>query len=320
MRLVFFGTPDFASRCLEKILSSKHQVAAVVTAPDKPRGRGMKLEAPDIKRLIQSRGLETRQSMEVLQPMNLKDPEFVQQLSSYNADLFCVVAFRILPEEVFTLPPKGCINLHASLLPRYRGAAPINWAIINGERETGLTSFFIRRKVDTGDMIMQERLAIGPDETFGELHDRMADLGGELLVKTIDAIETGTVQPIRQDNALATGAPKITPELGDIDWNRPAAEIHDLIRGLSPRPGAHTAWNGRKIILLKSRLQGTVITGAKPGEIIEAHPQKGIAIACGPGALEILELRPESGKTMSAAEYVRGHRLTVGEVFEKVIG
>jgi len=314
MRLVFFGTPEFASRCLEKILSSKHQVAAVVTAPDKPRGRGMKVEIPDVKRLALSRGLE------VLQPSDLRDPQFIQKLSSCSAGLFCVVAFRILPEEVFTMPPAGCVNLHASLLPRYRGAAPINWAIINGERETGLTTFFIRRNVDTGDMIMQEKLQIKPDETFGELHDRMADSGGQLLVETIDAIEAGDVKPIGQDNSLATSAPKITPQLGNIDWTKPALEIHNLIRGFSPRPGAYTAWKGRKIILLRSRPDETSITGSKPGEIIRAHPQKGIITACGYGSLEILELRPESGKTMSAAEYVRGHRLTVGEVFEKIIG
>ncbi|OGC94705.1 MAG: methionyl-tRNA formyltransferase [candidate division Zixibacteria bacterium RBG_16_53_22] len=314
MRLVFFGTPEFASRCLEKILSSKHQVAAVVTAPDKPRGRGMRVEVPDVKRLAQIRGLK------VLQPLNLSDPQFIHRLSSYNAELFCVVAFRILPEEVFAMPPAGCINLHASLLPRYRGAAPINWAIINGERETGLTTFFIRRNVDTGDMIMQEKLQIKPDETFGDLHDRLADLGGELLIRTIDSIEAGDIKPICQDNALATSAPKITPRLGNIDWTKPAREIHNLIRGLSPRPGAYTARKGRKIILLRCRPYDTIITGSKPGEIIKAHPQTGIVAACGTGSLEILELRPESGKTMSAAEYVRGHRLTVGEVLEKLIG
>jgi methionyl-tRNA formyltransferase len=311
MRLVFFGTPDFASRCLEKILSSSHEVAAVVTAPDKPQGRGLKLVAPDVKCLARSRGLE------VLQPVDLRESPFIEKLSFFNARLFCVVAFRILPEEIFAMPPAGCVNLHASLLPKYRGAAPINWALINGEPETGLTTFFIRRKVDTGDMIMQAKLQIGPEETFGELHDRMAESGGELLIRTINAIEAGIIEPRRQDNALASSAPKLTSELGIISWHRPAIEIHNLIRGLSPKPGAYTARKGRKIILLRSRSLELTKTGLKPGTILEANTQKGITVACGIGALSILELRPESGKTMSAAEYVRGHRLTVGEVFEK---
>jgi methionyl-tRNA formyltransferase len=314
MRLVFFGTPDFASRCLEKILLSQHRVAAVVTAPDKPGGRGMKLKAPDVKLLAESRGLE------VLQPALLNDPQFLTRLSSFNADLFCVVAFRILPQEVYAMAPRGCINLHASLLPRYRGAAPINWAIINGEVETGLTTFFIRRQVDTGDMIMQEKLVIGPDETHGQLQSRMADLGGELFVRTIDALEAGDIQPIKQDNLQFTKAPKITPDLGNIDWSRPAVEIHNLIRGLSPKPGAFTSRRGRKILIFRSRVCPADQVGAVPGESVLADPQRGIIIAAGKGAVELLEVRPESGKTMSAAEYVRGYRLTIGEVFEKAIG
>jgi methionyl-tRNA formyltransferase len=312
MRLVFFGTPDFASRCLEKIISSKHQVAAVVTAPDKPKGRGMKLEPPEVKRLALKCGLD------LLQPANLKDPRFLQELSSYNAQLFCVVAFRILPAEVFEMPPRGCINLHASLLPKYRGAAPINWAIISGERQSGLTTFFIRKSVDTGDMILQEKIEIGPEETFGELADRMAALGGELLIRTIDLIETGDIKPSRQDSSLATPAPKLTPEMGNIDWSKKAIEVHNLVRGLSPHPGAYSFRNGKKIIILRTAPVDSA--SDTPGRAVQADPRNGVTVACGEGGVRLLQLKPESGKAITGAEYVRGHRLIAGEIFERKFG
>jgi methionyl-tRNA formyltransferase len=312
MRLVFLGTPDFASRCLEKILLSKHQVTAVVTVTDKPQGRGMKVEPSEVKRLAQQRGLD------IIQPANLKDLDFLQRLSSYNADLFCVVAFRILPEEVFSMPPRGCVNLHGSLLPKYRGAAPINWAIINGEKETGLTTFFIRRTVDTGDIILQEKLPIGPEETFGELYDRMAGLGGELLVKTIDLIESGDLKPISQDSYQATPAPKLTPETGNIDWSRKAIDVHNLVRGLSPRPGAYSFRKSKKIIILRTRPVDLDSSGKTPGQVLQAD--RGLVVACAEKSVEVLELKPESGKAITGAEFVRGYRLTAGEVFEKGIG
>jgi len=313
MRLIFFGTPEFASRCLEKILSSKHNVAAVVTAPDKPKGRGRKVEPPAVKRLASSRNLD------ILQPENLKAPEFIRNLAAYNAKLFCVVAFRILPEEVFTLPPAGCVNLHASLLPKYRGAAPINWAIIRGEKETGLTTFFIRRNVDSGDILLQDKLKIGSDETFGELHDRMADLGGDMLVRTIDLVESGDFRPLCQDNSQVSRAPKITPELGNIDWSKPASEIHNLVRGLAPKPGAYTFRGGRKLTLLRTRIVEAKSVGALPGEVTNADPQNGMEVACGNESLAIVVLKPESGKAMTGAEYVRGYRLKNGERFERKI-
>jgi methionyl-tRNA formyltransferase len=314
MRLVFFGTPDFASRCLEKIISSKHQVAAVVTAPDKRKGRGMKLEPPEVKRLALTRGLD------IFQPANLKDPLFLQRLSSYNADLFCVVAFRILPEQVFSMPPKGCINLHASLLPKYRGAAPINWAIINGEKETGLTTFFIRKAVDTGDMLLQEKIEIGPDQTFGELLDRMADLGGELLIRTIDIIETGNIKPVCQNSSQATPAPKLIPQMGNIDWSKKAIEVHNLVRGLSPYPGAYSFRSGKKILILRTSPLDSDAAANPPGRVLQADPRKGIIVTCGAGGIQILQLKPESGKAITGAEYVRGHRLIAGEIFERNYG
>ena len=314
MRLIFFGTPDFAARCLEKALRSRHQVVAVVTAPDKPKGRGRKVEPSEVKLLAQ------RQGLEILQPEKLKEPSFIARLALYNADLFCVVAFRILPEEIFTMPPRGCINLHASLLPKYRGAAPINWAIINGEKETGLTTFFIRQKVDTGNIILQEKIEIGSEETFGELHDRMADLGGELLIRTIDLIESGEFKPLIQDNSQASPAPKLAPEIEKLDWAKTAVEIHNLVRGLSPKPGTFTYNGDRKLIIIRTKIFDKTQAQTEPGKIIQADPRKGLVIACGRGAVEILLVRPESGKTMSGVEYIRGYRPTVGEVLGDRIG
>jgi methionyl-tRNA formyltransferase len=308
MRLVYFGTPEFASRCLQKILSSNHEVVAVVTAPDRPVGRGRKISQSEVRKLAQAAGLE------VLQPANLKERSFLERLESFRADLFCVVAYRILPEEVFSMPSKGCINLHASLLPRYRGAAPINWVLINGEKETGVTSFFIRRKVDTGDIILQEKARIGPDETFGELHDRLAELGGEVLVKTLDRMESGDLRLSGQDDSLASAAPKITAETGRIDWSEPAVRIHNLVRGLSPRPGASCFVKGKRVTILRTRLEDGR-ESAEPGTTIEADPKSGIVVACGQGSIRILQLKPESGKVMAGEEYVRGYRLKAAERF-----
>ena len=310
MTLIFFGTPEFASRCLGKILLSRHQVAAVVSAPDRPRGRGKKLAQPEVKKLALEHGLE------ILQPVRLKDPQFLKRLGSISADLFCVVAFRILPDEVFSMPPRGCVNLHASLLPRYRGAAPINWALINGDQETGLTTFFIRREIDTGDMILQEKIAIGPDETAGELHDRMADLGGDMLVKTMDLIESGNFSLLKQNSDKVTPAPKLSPELGRIDWEKTAKEIHNLIRGLSPRPGAFAYFNDKRVTLLRSKFIDDNPTGKAAGEVILSDPKAGIIVACGRGKILVIEIKPESGKAMTGADFVRGYRLKNGDYFK----
>ncbi len=309
MRLLFFGTPDFASQCLRKILSSKHSVEAVVTAPDRPAGRGRRVTQTAVKTLAHSQGLE------VLQPERLKDPSFLEKLEAFGADIFCVVAFRILPEEVFSMPPEGCVNLHASLLPKYRGAAPINWALINGESETGLTTFFIRRKVDTGEIILQEKLEIGPDETFGSLHDRMADKGGELLIRTLDMIESGKVTTMEQDDSQASSAPKIYPEMGRVDWTKSAHEIHNLVRGLSPRPAAFSYLDQKRITLLLTELATDDPIGQKPGSVIMADSRNGIVVSCGKDSLKLLQLKPESGKAMAGAEFVRGYRLTAGACF-----
>lgn len=309
MRLLFFGTPDFASQCLRKILSSKHSVVAVVTAPDRPVGRGRRLTQTAVKALAHSQGLE------VLQPERLKDSSFLEKLEAFGADIFCVVAFRILPEEVFSMPPEGCVNLHASLLPKYRGAAPINWALINGEVETGLTTFFIRRKVDTGEIILQEKIEIGPDETFGNMHDRMADKGGELLIRTLDMIESDNVTTMKQDDNQASSAPKIYPEMGRVDWTKSAHEIHNLVRGLSPRPAAFSYLDQKRITLLLTELATNDPIGQKPGSVIMADSRNGIVVSCGKGSLKLLQLKPESGRAMAGAEFVRGYRLKAGACF-----
>jgi methionyl-tRNA formyltransferase len=308
MKVVFFGTPEFAARTLKKILSSDHDIVAAVCGSDSRKGRGRKEAFPEVKQVALERGLK------LLQPGNLKDRNFITQLENLNADFFCVVAFRILPEDVFEIPPRGCVNLHASLLPRYRGAAPINWALINGEEETGLTAFFIRRKVDTGDIIMQRRIKIDPEETFGELHDRMADLGGDLLIETMNKIESGEFEMTRQDDSRATAAPKITPELGRIDWSKPAEKIHNLVRGLSPRPAAYTFFNGTKMTIIRTRPADKPLHG-KPGAVLFADAAKGLIVSCGSGALELLEVKPESRGVMNGAEFVRGKRIAAGAMF-----
>jgi methionyl-tRNA formyltransferase len=308
MKVVFFGTPEFAARTLKKILSSRHQMVGVVCGPDRPRGRGRKLVFPQVKELA----LEER--LNILQPENLKDDRFLRELSGLNADFFCVVAFRILPGEILEMPPKGCVNLHASLLPKYRGAAPINWAIIKGEKETGLTTFFIKKKVDTGEIIMQRKIEIGPDETFGELHDRMADAGGDLLLETMDRVEKGDYKIMTQDNSKATNAPKIFPELGKIDWNKSANEIHNLVRGLSPRPAAYSIYYDTRIDVLKTAI-ADYGAGEKAGEVILADGKRGLIVKCGDGAIELLQVKPQSRKVMSGAELVRGQRIKAGEFF-----
>jgi methionyl-tRNA formyltransferase len=309
MRIAFFGTPDFAARCLEKLLSSDHNIVGVVTAPDRPKGRGRKYQPSEVKTLAIDNNLD------ILQPENLKDVNFIESLRAWNADLFCVVAFRILPAEVFEIPSKGCINLHGSLLPKYRGAAPINWAIINGESETGLTTFFIKKKVDTGDIIDFHKIEIGPDETFGELYNRMADAGGDFLLNTVMKIESGDFTLRKQDDKLVSKAPKIYPDLGLIDWAKPVSEIHNLVRGLSPKPSAYSFLNNEKISILKTKVAELSKTSDIPGTVIQSDPKKGIIVACGTGVLEILELKAPSRKAVSGPEFVRGRMINVGDCF-----
>ncbi|HSD63430.1 MAG TPA: methionyl-tRNA formyltransferase [Ignavibacteriaceae bacterium] len=298
MKIIFMGTPDFAVPSLKRLCESIHKVVAVVTAPDKERGRGQKVSFTPVKQFA------LEQSIPVLQPEKLRDESFIQPLRNYNAELFVIVAFRILPKEVFTLPPKGSFNLHGSLLPKYRGAAPIQWAIINGEKETGLTTFALAEKVDTGNIYFQEKLEIKDEDNFGTLHDRMSELGAGVVLKTVEIIESGNFILKEQDNSLASPAPKITKEIQQINWNKSADEIHNLIRGLSPYPGAFFYNNGKLIKIYSSKPSNLKL---KPGEIKQTKTE--LFIGCGQSSLRIFELQQEGKKRMTTEEFLRGYRV-----------
>lgn len=310
MRIVFMGTPQFAIPSLNKLIQIRHQIVGVVTVPDKPQGRGLKLSESPVKRFAREHDLK------VLTPEDLKDESFILALKELNPNLIVVVAFRILPEEVFSIPPLGTINLHASLLPKYRGAAPINWAIIKGETKTGLTTFYIRKKVDTGDMILQKEIDIYPEENFGELHDRMADMGADILFETLDLIERGEVEPLKQKDSLATKAPKITPEHCRIDWSRGAVEIKNLVRGLSPAPGAFALLRGKILKIFKSEVIGETLFSEDFGEVVESDTRKNVWVRTVKGFLSLLEVQPEGKRRMSIEEFIRGYRVKPGEKFE----
>ena len=303
MRLIFMGSPEFAVPSLDKLVQSRHQIAGVVTVPDKPKGRGRKLSESAVKTFAGEHDLK------VFTPANLKDEGFVGALRELSPDLMVVVAFRILPQVVFTIPPKGTINLHASLLPKYRGAAPINWAIMSGETKSGLTTFYIKKKVDTGNVIMQRELQIDPDESFGEVHDRMAQLGAEVLLETVDSIERGEAKAIEQDDSLATPAPKITPEHCRIDWSRKATDIKNQIRGLAPSPGAFTEFRGKILKIFGSQLVEQAQPQGHFGVVIESGKRESLWVRTGAGALSLLEVQPEGKRRMSIEEFVRGYRV-----------
>ncbi len=304
------GTPEFAIPSLKSIQKSKHQLLAVVTQPDKPKGRGKKLTPSPVKEFC----LENQ--LKVLTPINLKSENFISELKDLNPDLMVVVAFRILPEMVFTISPLGTINLHASLLPKYRGAAPINWAIFKGEKKTGLTTFFIKKKVDTGDIILQKETEIKPDETYGELSQRLSEIGAELILKTIDLIEKKEVKLLIQDDKEATPAPKITPELCKIDWSGSAAEIKNLIRGLSPAPSAYTTYQGKILKIFKAQVINDTPYSEGSGEVVSADKNKGLQIKTSKGILRILELQPQNKKRIKGEEFLRGYRIKVGDKLE----
>lgn len=310
MRLVFMGTPQFAVPSLECLVSSSHEVVAVVTVPDRPIGRGLKIRCSAVKACAIAAGIP------VLQPEDLLTQEFLAGLRAFEADMSVVVAFRVLPPEVFEMPPKGTINLHSSLLPKYRGAAPINWAIINGEKETGVSTIFIQKSVDTGDLIFQRKVAIGDNETMGELHDRLANIGAEVLLETVEAIAAGSA-PKRRQTGEATKAPKISRELGLVNWAKSNEEIRNLIRGLSPSPGATSFLSGKLIKLYRAAAATSEAhTGFEPGQITAASAKQGhLLVATGDGLLELHELQPEGKRRMSAKDFLQGHRVHIGDKF-----
>ena len=300
MKIVFFGTPDFTLPILNNILKSDHEIIAIVTAPDKERGRGRNISSTPVKKFA------IEHNILCLQPESLKDDSFVDQLKKLEADLFVVVAFRILPRAVYNLPPKGTFNLHGSILPKYRGAAPIQWALINGDKETGVTTFFLEDKVDTGKMIFSEKIDIEPEDNFEILHDKLSLLGAEVVMKTIAAINNDSVQLQQQDDSLATPAPKITKEICQLDFNRDAETLHNLVRGLSPFPGAYFISNEKHYKVYKTKIDTTF--NLEVGEIKETKNE--IFIGCLEGVLEILEIQPEGRKRMTTAEFLRGYSLT----------
>lgn len=305
MRLVFMGTPDFAVASLSALVEAGFDVVGVVTAADKPAGRGQKLQESAVKQYAVEKGIK------VLQPLKLKDPEFINELKALNADLQVVVAFRMLPEVVWDMPAKGTINLHGSLLPQYRGAAPINHAIINGEKESGVTTFFLKHEIDTGDVIFSASVPIGDATTAGELHDQLMNVGAELLVKTVKAIEEGNYeeQPQPQHEELKH-APKIFKENCLIDWNQPARTIYNMIRGLSPYPTAFTRLNDKTLKVFRAELEEKE-TGISPGGFL-SDGKTFIKFAAKDGFIKLTDLQYEGKKRMSTEEFLRGYRIESG--------
>jgi len=297
------GTPEFAVPSLRRLVEHGYTPVAVVTGPDKPRGRGQKVSPTPVKQAALDLGIET-----ILQPGSVRDPEFVRAIAELKPDVMVVVAFRILPPEVFTLARKGAFNLHGSLLPKYRGAAPINRAIMEGETETGVTTFFLEQAVDTGNIILQRPMSIGPEETAGDVHDRMMELGADAVLETVRRIEAGDVRPLPQDDALATPAPKIFKEDAHIRWDQPAERVHNQVRGLSPYPGA---WTRHGEVLLKVYRTRIASGSGDPGTVLQADDR--LVVASGTGAVELLEVQQEGRRPLPAREFLRGYPLRVGD-------
>jgi len=303
LRIVFMGTPEFAVASLKALVDAGARIAGVVTAPDKPAGRGMQLQSSAVKKYAEEQGLT------VLQPVKLKDPGFVTALAALQADLQVVVAFRMLPEIVWSMPPLGTINVHASLLPQYRGAAPVNWAVINGERETGVTTFRLKHEIDTGNILLQEKVAIGPDDNAGTIHDRLMETGAALLVRTVKGLAEGTLEEIPQDQIPAGNlkhAPKIFKEDMEIRWDRSAGSVQNHIRGLAPYPAAFTMLAGKQVKLYKTHIEpaGSLPT---PGSY-DTDGKTYLRFAATDGWIYVDELQQEGKKRMDIAAFLRGFR------------
>ncbi len=306
MRVIFMGTPDFAVPSLQALLDRGDDICAVFTQPDKPKGRGHKLQPPPVKELA------LRHSLPVLQPDTLRDEAVQGSIAELEPDAIIVVAYgKLLPPKVLSVPRLGCINVHGSLLPKYRGAAPIQWAVINGEKTAGVTTMFMAEGMDTGDMLLKSETEVGPEETSGELFDRLKLLGAKLLTETLDKLEQGELKAIPQDGTQATLAPLLKKEMSALDWSEPAQRIHDRIRGLNPWPCAAAVLDGKRIKLLASQvIEGEGIPGT-------AYNLDGeLAAACGRGMLRITELQADTGKRMSGKDYLVGHPLKEGARFE----
>ena len=310
MNILFMGTPDFAKESLEAIYNAKYNIIGVVTNPDKPKGRGMKMIASPVKEFALEKNIP------VFQPLKVrKNTEFIEKIKELKPDVICVVAYgKILPKEILDIPQLGCINVHGSLLPKYRGAAPIQWAVINGDKETGITTMYMDGGMDTGDMILKEKVSIGENETTGELWDRLSKIGGELLVKTLKLIEDGNAPRTKQGEDY-TIAPMLDKEMANIDWeNKTAEQIKNLIRGLNPIMGAYTFVNGKKLKIWKAQVveENKILVSdnkIKNGDIVLADAKQGLFFKAKDGMLEAIEIQAENCKRMNAKDFLRGNKL-----------
>lgn len=311
MRVVFMGTPDFAAVNLQGLLDADFvDVVGVVTQPDRARGRGQKVTFSSVKKVA------LNAEIPVYQPENVNNPAFLDQLEEMNLDAIIVVAYgQLLSKRLLDIPPHGCINVHGSLLPKYRGAGPIHRVIINGETKTGITTMYMEEGWDTGDMILKTEVGIGPEMTVGELHDCLAQVGSQLLVETLRQIEAGTAPRTPQDHEQANYAKKILKEEGEIQWDKPASEIYNLVRGMNPFPGAYTYYQGQIFKVWKTQVESGTQT-MKPGQVIEADSKKGILVQTGEGGLWLKEVQPACCKRMDAGSFLNGRPMEKGEVFE----
>lgn len=300
LRIVFMGTPEFAVASLDALVKAGCTIAGVITAPDKPGGRGMQLQQSAVKKYA------LEHQLKVLQPEKLKNPDFLAELQSLQADLQIVVAFRMLPEVVWNMPPMGSVNLHGSLLPQYRGAAPINWAVINGEKETGVTTFKLKHEIDTGDILLQERFSIGENDTAGEVHDRMKEIGAAVLVKTVKGLADESLKEMAQPLTEIKHAPKIHTDTCRINWSRPVEEVFNLVRGLSPYPAAFTMMNEKMLKIYRAKKEPCVPSHTE-GEY-ETDGKTFLKFACSNGYLLVTELQLEGKKKMTVEEFLRGYR------------
>ena len=304
LRIIYMGTPEFAVPSLEILINHGWNVVAVITAPDKPKGRGQKMIPSPVKECA------LKYDIPVLQPTNLKSPEFLEDLKNFHADIQVVVAFRMLPEVVWNMPPKGTFNLHASLLPNYRGAAPINWAIINGEKETGITTFFLKHEIDTGSIIFQEKEPILEEDNIGSLYERLMNKGANLILKTIEAVAEGNIEAKPQDERMAIHhAPKIFKETCEIHWEKQAKEIHNLVRGLSPYPAAWTTLDGKNCKIFRTEIANSNVEGMEPGKF-QTDGKTYLKFQTGEGCINILELQLEGKKRLGIEEFLRGYKMS----------
>lgn len=304
MKIIFMGTPDFAAASLEALIASRHEIQAVVTQPDKPKGRKGELTPSPVKVVAEGKGIK------VYQPLKVRDEEFVETLRAYNPDVIVVVAFgQIIPLSILKMPKFGCVNIHGSLLPKYRGAAPIQWAVLDGEKETGITTILMDEGIDTGDILLKKTIKIDTDETSGSLFDKLMALGAETILETLEELENGNLTPTKQGESPTAYANMLTKAMGLIDFTKPAKELDCFVRGMDPWPSAYTRLSGKTLKLWKVR---AVEGSGKAGSVIDIGKES-FTIACGEGAIEVLEVQLEGKKRMSAGDFLKGSTLNIGQ-------